>query len=299
MSERKYNRVAVLMGGPTSERDVSIKSGQAVARALRKAGYEASDVVADKMARYNLPEHCEAVFMAVHGEYGEDGRFQRELHAAGIPYTGTVYDKMMLSFDKIRTKEILQARELPTAEFEVLVHDDTELELPVVLKPALQGSSIGVEIVKHIDDWDAALVRIRKLKEDILVEKYIPGRELTVGILGDRALPVLEIEAPDGHFDYKAKYASLGRTRYTVPAELSEATTRRAQELALECFDLLGCKDLARVDFRLNPEEELFILELNSIPGFTETSLLPKAAAAEGLNFEDFCATIMEMASLG
>jgi len=298
MSDQKYHQVAVLMGGPSSECDVSIKSGKAITRALVKAGYDASGVVADKSARFDLPEGTEAVFMAVHGEYGEDGRFQQMLHSMRIPYTGTIYDKMNLSYDKIRTKEILKERELPTAEFEVLIYDETEISFPVVLKPALQGSSIGIEIVDYPEDFAAALKRVQKFRQDILVEKFIAGRELTVGILGDEVLPIVEIIAPKGRYDFKAKYSSLGLTQYVCPAEISDNVKQAAEDYARQCFDVLGCRHLGRVDFRMDEDENLYILECNSLPGFTETSLMPKAALAAGISFEDLCSRVMEMAQL-
>jgi len=293
----RFKHVAVLMGGPSEERAVSLKSGQAVVEALSLAGYAVSGV--DCRADINgLPADTEAVFVAIHGAFGEDGEVQALLASRGIPYTGTKAAAMPLSFDKIATKERLVEADLPTAAYEVLERGGTpSLVPPVVVKAPRQGSTIGLHLVFKADDLAAAMEDAWRYDERILVEQYIAGRELTVGILGSKALPVVEIQPLEGHYDYEAKY-TRGDTAYLVPAPLPDDLTLCVQAMARQVFQLLGARDLGRVDFRLDEEGNLYILELNTIPGFTATSLLPKAAAANGLDFPTLCAQIMEQASV-
>ncbi|MFT5124165.1 MAG: D-alanine-D-alanine ligase [Candidatus Omnitrophota bacterium] len=285
------------MGGPSEEREVSLKSGAAVVEALRQAGYAVIGV--DCRADLDgLPANTEAVFVAIHGAFGEDGGVQSLLEARGIPYTGTKAAAMPISFDKITTKERLTAAGLPTAAYEVLgALDAPRMAVPLVVKAPRQGSTIGLHVVMDAEKLEPALEDARRYDDRILVETYIPGRELTAGILDGKPLPLVEIQPHEGHYDYEAKY-TRGDTTYLVPAPLPEVLTRHIQELALKAFALLDVRDLGRVDFRLNEAGELFILEVNTIPGFTATSLLPKAAASQGIDFPTLCAQIMELASL-
>ena len=287
------------MGGPSAEREVSLRSGAAVAAALREAGYARVDEVDATEAALPALDGAEAVFIALHGAYGEDGGAQADLEALGIPYTGTRAAAMPVSFDKVRTKKRLRAAGLPVAEDEVLPAgcDRTSLPPPFVVKPPSQGSSVGVTVVTALQQWEEALAASRAYEPDVLVERYIPGRELTVGVLHGEALPVVEIVPAAGHYDYDAKYAhENGPTEYRVPAPIEPATAAEAQRLAVETFRALEAEHLARVDFRLDPEGALHILELNTIPGFTATSLLPKAAVSAGVAFPDLCRSIMEAA---
>jgi len=289
-------RVAVAAGGPSSEREVSLRSGAAVAAALRTAGYDV--VETDPAAgRLDLPSGVRGVFLALHGRYGEDGTVQAELEARGVPYTGSDPAASRICFSKRLTRERLAAAGLPVAPGATLTAPApvAPLPLPVVVKPSREGSSIGCHRVFHEAEWYPALTDALRRDDEAVVERYIPGRELTVGIVGDRALPAVEVRAPDGYYDYTAKYTA-GRTEYLVPAPLTPAEAARAAELAGATFRTLGARDLGRVDFRLTPEGEWFILELNNLPGFTATSLLPKAAAAAGIPFPALCARIMEMA---
>lgn len=299
MRKLSYNHVAVLMGGPSAERPVSLKSGAAVAQGLRDAGYAKVSEV--DVTEADVPDlnGAEAVFVALHGAFGEDGQVQQILEARGIPYAGTRAADLPVSFDKVLSKNVLREHQLPVAPDEVLAagQHETTLPVPFVVKPPLQGSSIGISVVTEAAQWPAALAEARKHQDEVLVEQFIDGRELTVGILGETTLPVVEICAPSGTYDYDAKYVySQGQTEYKVPAPLDAETETACCDLALKTFRALGGLHLGRVDFRLDPAGTLFILELNTIPGFTPTSLLPKSAVAAGIPFPELCRQIMEMA---
>jgi D-alanine-D-alanine ligase len=285
------------MGGPSPERDVSLASGRAVAKGLREAGYRVAEV--EIVGRQlTAPAGTEAVFIAMHGEYGEDGEVQDALRRLGMPYTGSGPEASRAGMDKRTSKRIFVERGIPTAAFEVLSDGQTRtLPLPVVVKPPCGGSSIGCQIVTEEKDWAAALRQAREHGDAVLVEAFVPGRELTAGVVGRTALPVVEIEAPGGVYNFAAKYTK-GASRYLAPAPLPPPLASRCQAIALRVFDALGCRHLGRVDMRLTPEGELKVLEMNSIPGFTENSLLPKAAGAAGIPFSALCATIMEMAEV-
>ncbi len=286
--------VAVLKGGVSAERDVSLRSGEAVAHGLREAGYAVTEV--DVTCRdIVLPAGTDVVFVALHGDFGEDGGVQEILDDMGVPYTGSGAAASRASFDKITTKERLVAAGIPTPEYRVVGSDPVSpLPLPVVVKPACQGSTIGIHCVRVPDQWTAAC-RDAQAHGRSLVETYVPGRELTVGVVGELALPVGEIIAPEQWYDYDAKYTT-GATQYIFPAELDDAVARCCRELALETFRVMGCRGMARVDFRLPPDGEPTVLEINTIPGFTATSLLPKGAAAAGIGFAELCAMIVESA---
>ena len=295
---RKFNKVAVLMGGPSSERAISLKSGAAVANGLRTAGYQVVEVdVTDRTL--TLPETVEGVFIALHGEFGEDGGVQQLLETRRLPYTGSNPTSSRASFDKRLSKKIFVEAGIPTASYEVLGPEDTlTLPYPVVVKPPCQGSTIGIFKVNHAEEWSAAFKESLRYDGEIIAEAFIPGRELTVGVVGETAFPAIEILAPDGWYDFTAKY-SKGQSRHLCPAPLTDALASRIKAIALDTFRALGCRGLGRVDFRLTEDGKLYVLELNNIPGFTETSLLPKAAQQAGIPFADLCATIMEMARLG
>jgi D-alanine-D-alanine ligase len=292
---RRFKKIAVLKGGPSAEREVSLASGAAVARALRSLDYEVVEVdVTGHDVRW--PEGCEAAFIALHGTFGEDGELQALLEARGLPFTGSGSVSSRTSFDKVATKRILERQGIATPRYEVLTPGQARtLPLPVVVKPPRQGSSIGISKVFEESAWPAALDAALKLDTEALVETFIEGAELTVGVVGEQVLPIVEIRAPEGYYDYRAKYTK-GLTEYLVPAPLDEATTRACQSLAWRTFTALECRGLGRVDIRLTPDGHPFVLELNSIPGFTETSLLPKAARAVGLEFPALCEKILNLA---
>ncbi len=286
------------MGGASSEADVSRRSGKAVADGLRAAGYDvvAVDLQDDRLPA--LPEGCEAVFIAMHGSFGEDGQVQALLDARGVPYTGSGAAASARAFDKIASKCCFEAAGVSTPAYVVVDNGVLPtLPLPFVVKPACQGSSIGVHIVTDGAEWGAAWSDARQYGT-VLVEAYVPGSELTVGIVDGEALPVVQIVAPDDNYDFRAKYLS-GETQYRVPAPLAAEVLERCQALAKRVYTALGCRGFGRVDIRLRPDGALFVLEMNTIPGFTATSLLPKAAQAAGLGFPVLCERILNTAACG
>lgn len=297
MNKRRFERVAVLKGGVSIEREVSLRSGAAVAQGLRQAGYQVTEV--DVTSRsLDLPAAIEAVFIVLHGEFGEDGQVQALLEQRRIPYTGANPGGSLLAFDKGLTKHLLARHGIATADYELLRQGQARtLPLPVVVKPVRQGSSFGVHKVTAESEWAPALADALRYAGEAMVETYIEGKELTVGVVDGEVLPVIEIRAPDNNYDYRAKYTK-GVTEYLVPAPITEAETRRAQELARQTFHALNCRALGRIDLRLRPDGRMYVLELNSIPGFTETSLLPKAAAAAGYDFSSLCDRILQLAAI-
>lgn len=294
---RRFNRVAVFKGGISGEREVSLRSGAAVGEGLRRAGYTVVEIdVRDRNPV--VPAECEAVFIALHGEFGEDGELQGLLRRRGIPYTGSGPAASRKAFDKRLTKETMVEGNIPTARYEIIsVNQSRTLPLPVVTKPLREGSSIGISRVFCEEEWDEAMQLALSHGSEVLVEAYHEGRECTVGILGENTLPVVEIVPAEGYYDYEAKYIR-DTTRYIVPADIAADCAGRAQGLSMKLFNSLGCNGFARVDFILCADGSLVFLELNSIPGFTPSSLLPKAARAAGIEFPDLCKRIMETADL-
>lgn len=293
---RSFDRIAVLKGGPSLERDVSLRSGAAVAKGLGAAGYEVIEieVAGPGVALTGNPD---AVFIALHGEFGEDGGIQREIERLGKPYTGSGPEASDAAFDKLVTKRILKESGISAPDYEVMRRGNApKPALPVVVKPIRQGSSLGVHMVRRSEDWAGAVADALKYGDEFLVEQYIEGREITVGIVGNEALPAVEIVVPDGWYDYTAKYASIG-TKYVAPAPLEGNVAERCGQSALRTFRALGCRGFGRVDMRVDREGTVYVLELNSIPGFTETSLLPKAARCSGMEFPELCSRIVELAT--
>lgn len=279
------------------EREVSLRSGRAVAEGLRQAGRSVVEVDVRERRLY-LPSGVEAVFIALHGEFGEDGQVQELLERDCIPYTGAGPAGSRLAFDKKLAKEVMVARNISTPDFEILrIGGRRNIGLPVVVKPVSQGSSFGVHKVASESEWNAAFADALAYGNEVLVESFIEGWELTVGIVCGEALPIIDIRAPGSNYDFHAKY-TMGVTEYLVPAALDLESTRRCQDLSLRTFDALGCRGLGRVDLRLSEDGIAYVLELNTIPGFTETSLLPKAALAAGLGFPALCDRIMQAAAL-
>ena len=291
------------MGGTSSEREVSLKSGAAVVEGLKEAGFDVVPLVLDEDRIDRLPEGVEAVFLALHGGYGENGGVQADLDKLGVPYTGPGAAASRITIDKIATKRVLEAAGVPTAPYEVLPRgkNETKLPLPVVVKPPRDGSSVGISRVAERGQWAAALKAARDVdpQGEVLVEAYIPGREWTVGVVGKQALPVIEIQAPNGWYGYTEKYTK-GMTRYVFPESAEDAPlVAQCQILALLAFQAAGCRGMSRVDFRVTPEGRPYVLEINTIPGFTATSLLPKAAAKAGMSFSQLCAKLLESAACG
>jgi D-alanine-D-alanine ligase len=293
----QFKQVVVLKGGVSAEREVSLESGAAIAAGLREAGYDVTEV--DVQARdFTVPDGTEAAFIALHGTFGEDGGAQARLEELGIPYVGAGVEASRTAFDKLLTEQVLKKAGVPVPSGEVLRAGQARtLPLPVAVKPPREGSSVGCHLVFEEPDWADALAEALTHDEEVLVQQFIPGREFTVGIVDGDVMPVIEIVPEKGWYDYAAKYKE-DTTRYVVPAELSPEKTAEMQATALKTFDALGARGFGRVDFRMTPEGDLFVLELNTIPGFTSHSLLPKAAKAAGIDFPALCDRIMKTASL-
>jgi D-alanine-D-alanine ligase len=290
--------ITVMLGGPGAERNVSLQSGRAVAGALRSLGHAVRELDPEKPG-WSLAAGTDVVFLALHGAYGEDGTVQRELEAMGVPYTGCGSEASRIAFDKVLTKERCLQAGVPTAPHLVLDAPDAPWphgwRPPLVIKPVCQGSSVGLQFVRATADWPAALAESLRHDARVLVEEQIIGRETTVGILEGRPLPVVEVRPKEGSYDFVNKYTK-GRTDYFCPAEFDSATTRRIQEAGLGAFRAIGGRDYARVDVMVRPEGSPVVLEVNTLPGMTETSLLPKAAAAAGLSYAALCQKMIDLA---
>jgi len=291
--------IAVLMGGPGSERPVSLASGAGVAVALRSLGAEVIEIDVHG-PEFEIPQEVDLAFNVIHGTFGEDGQLQRILEARGVPYTGEGVEGSELAIDKISTKRRLLERGVPTALFEVLSGlERPSLPLPFVLKAPKEGSSVGVYIVRDSAEVEARLSDVRHYTNEVLVEEFVEGRELTVGILGERALPVVEICPKQGFYDFKNKYPFLNPQAagadHWCPAPLDEALTRAVQELALAAHRALGLSVYSRVDVLLGEKMGPVVLEINTIPGMTQVSLLPEAAAAAGISYPQLCAEVISL----
>jgi len=288
----RNRRLVVLKGGPGSEREVSLRSGASVAAALRKAGAQIEEIELTD-TKVLIPEGTELVFNLIHGTFGEDGGIQQVLDDLGIAYTGERAAQSRVAFDKILTKKALVKAGVPTPRFEILrAGDHPTIPLPIVIKAPCQGSSVGVHLIYDAASIKPALADCLLHGEEILVEELVIGRELTVGVIGDQVLPVVEIKPNEGFYDYANKYTK-GATEYLVPAPLKDSETEAVQRVALAAVRALGLGVYSRVDVLLSPAGPT-VLEINTIPGMTETSLLPKAAAAMGIDFTALCCRIAE-----
>jgi len=287
-----------MLGGPSAERDVSLKSGKAVANALRSLEHTVQELD-PRDDSWSLPTDTDVVFLALHGTYGEDGTVQKRLEEQGVPYTGCDSEASRTAFDKVLTKKRCLETGVPTAPFEVITSPTTPWPRgwnpPVVLKPVRQGSSVGLQFVEDVADWSAALIEALRYDSEILMEEKILGRETTVGILGGEALPIVEVRPKEGSYDYRNKYTA-GRTEYFCPAPFDAAAAQRIQSAALGAFRAVGGRDYGRVDVMVRANGEPVVLEVNTLPGMTETSLLPKAAAAAGLSFPELCQRMIDLA---
>lgn len=293
-------QVAVVMGGLSNESEISLRSGEAVVQALQTAGYAVTPVCLKEESVEALPAGVEAVFIALHGGYGENGGIQRDLDARGIPYTGPGAWTSALCMDKVATKRVLDEAGIQTPPGATVKVSEIEagipFALPVVVKPPRDGSSVGLSKVTAVEQW-AEAVRLACAQDEAaeaLVEAYIPGRELAVGVVNGKALPVIEILAPNGWYDFHAKYAA-GGSRHIYPE--ASALTERLQRIAEAAYRVTRCRGAVRVDFRLTEAGEAYILEINTAPGCTATSLLPEAAARAGMSFPELCAMLVESAA--
>ena len=299
------------MGGMSGEREVSLNTGMAIAEALRELGHSVVEVDVDKdLPRVLSMEKPDVAFTALHGRGGEDGSVQGLLEIMRIPYTGSGILASAVTMDKVMTKKILRFHGIPVIDDVVVSNSESyedaaatvlrEPSYPLMVKPAMEGSSIAVTEVRQPAGLKEALDAVFKIDDRALIEKFIEGRLLTVGILGrePKVLPVLEIKTREGFYDYRAKYQP-GFTEYEVPAVLNNEITRSAQDISLRTFEYLDCEGVSRVDLMLEDgTERLFVLEINTVPGMTATSLIPKAANAAGMTFEEVVASILEGASL-
>ncbi len=307
MPKTRFGKIGVLMGGPSSEREISLKSGKAVYQTLSNAGYAtlAIDIRSDN-AEENIrllkSQQIDCAFLALHGRFGEDGQIQGLLDNLKIPYTGSGVRASKLAMDKVASRQIFQKHGLNVPKYSLLdknaYHQDHRINpaaFPLVVKPATQGSSIGLSIVEEDEALAEAVDAAFSFDDRILIEEYIRGREVTVGILEEQALPVIEITPKKKFFDYEAKYQA-GMTEYTVPAKLEAVLTEKVRGAGLCAHRLLGCVGCSRVDIILSAENIPFVLEVNTIPGLTQMSLLPKAAQTAGIDFLQLCLKLIELA---
>jgi D-alanine-D-alanine ligase len=303
----KGEKIGVLMGGMSSEREISKNTGSAIIKALQKRGYNAVPVDVDnKIADILQKNNIEVAFIALHGSLGEDGTIQGLLEILRIPYTGSGILASALSINKVASKIIFSYHGLPTPSFQSFCADEDEVNhlqnqikipLPFVIKPSEEGSTIGVSIIEEKKNITDNLKKALQYSREILIEKFIHGRELTVGILNGRPLPLVEICPKSGFYDYKSKY-TRGETEYIISPNLDKEKADEIKDIAVRAFTALGCRGVARVDFILSTNGSPFILEINTIPGMTETSLLPMAAKQAGIDFESLVEKILWGSSL-
>lgn len=305
-------KIVVVMGGPSTEAEVSRRSGTAILEALKAKGYNAEGLELNPATFANdiKDSGAEFVFNALHGKFGEDGIIQGTLEMMGIPYTGSGVMAAAVTMDKVATKRFFMAEGIPTPKahtyfrYEFKKRDLTgeilqEFGVPVVVKASSQGSSIGVVIVEKAEELEAALSEAFKYDREVLVEEFIKGRELTVAVWGNEekqeALPIIEITTVTGRYDYVTKY-KVGASTHIIPAPLPEEVTKKVKEIAIRAFAVCGCSGMARVDFMLGEDNQPYVIEVNTIPGMTETSLVPDAGRAAGIEFPELCARILAMA---
>lgn len=301
MQDLKKKKVGVLMGGLSGEREISLRSGHGVASALRSRGYSVVEIDADRrVAEKIFQEKIEVAVLMLHGRFGEDGTIQGMLEVMGVPYTGSGPLASAIAMDKDLTKRLVRGDRFSTADWR-MIHgaefpQESPLPLPVVVKPNNEGSTLGVSIVREPSSFRPALEKAFSLDAWVMVEKFVTGRELTVGLLNGEPLPIIEVVPRGGFYDYEAKYTK-GMTEYIVPARVSEGIQKKTQAVSREIYCSLRLAGVARLDFILEGETPQF-LEANTIPGMTETSLVPKAAASIGISYEDLCERILQGATL-
>lgn len=308
MAIKNLGSIGVLMGGPSSEREISLKSGKAVYQSLRSAGIDAVaiDIKTEDAAENSAllkASRIDCAFLALHGWFGEDGQIQAILEELKMPYTGSGPQASRIAMDKAASRgaflkanlTIPRCEVLEKMEYREIEFNFEQFGLPLVVKPASQGSSVGLSIIDRREQFSTALDLAFRYGEKVLIEEYISGRELTVGILDEQPLPLIEIMPKNRFFDFQAKYQS-GMSEYIVPAQVSPEIAELVQAKALLAHKILGCCNFSRVDIILRRDNTPFVLEVNTIPGFTETSLLPKAARASGIDFIGLCVKLIELA---
>ena len=305
----KRLKIVVLMGGKSNEREISLKSGKAVYQSLKDAGFDAVPIdIIEEDAGAIVADikglDADIAFIAMHGRFGEDGTLQEILESAAIPYTGCGPRASRLAMDKVASREVFLEHGISVPRSRVFedellskinLDDLADLGFPLVVKPAAAGSSIGVSIVNNQGDLIQALESAFSHDKRIIIEEYLEGRELTVGILDDEPLPVIEIVPKERVYDYKAKYTAPD-TKYLVPAPIDDRLSERAKRLGKLAHTSLGCRSFSRADMMMDGRGNIFVLEVNTIPGMTERSLLPKAAEACGLGFDRLCVKLIEYA---
>ncbi len=305
MNAKDFGKVAVLLGGRSAEREVSLRSGGMVLNALRRRGVDAHgfDPQQRDLAAL-IAEKFDRVFIALHGRYGEDGTIQGALELLGIPYTGSGVLASALAMDKWRSKLVWQAAGIPTPRYELLTAASdlkavsARLGLPLMVKPANEGSSIGMSKASAAAELDEAYTLAANYDSVVLAEQFIQGIELTAGVLGGEALPLIKLETPRKFYDYEAKYRA-NDTRYIIPCGLAAAAEAELQQQVLAAFNALGCRGWGRVDLMLDAVGKPWFIEVNTSPGMTDHSLVPMAARHAGLSFEDLVLRILELAHVG
>ena len=296
--------IAVLLGGKSAEREISLKTGAAVERALLARGYQVRTIdPVDDLAARLLESRPKAAFVALHGRFGEDGSVQGLLECFGIPYTGSGVLASALAMDKVLTKRVLAASGIPTPDFAVLESTaeppfELSIEPPVVVKPAKEGSSVGIALVFEESQLEPAIKAALDLGGPALIERYVKGKELSVAILEGRSLGAIEIAPARDFYDYEAKYAADSGTRYIYPASISKDLQEELGSLASLAFSTLGCAGVCRADFMVDQHDRPWFIEINTLPGMTETSLVPKIAAGLGISFEELCERLLLSARL-
>jgi D-alanine-D-alanine ligase len=308
----KDKKVGVLMGGMSSEREISLKTGEAIVSSLKRLGYQTVAIDVDQnICQKLLKERVDVAFIALHGRYGEDGAIQGLLEIMNIPYTGSGVAASAMAMDKIVAKSLFKSEGILTPDYIALTEEEVAsfcrslesgeslpFDFPVVVKPSSEGSTIGVRIVRDRGDMKEAVEEAKSYSPTIFVEKYVKGAEITVGVIEGETVPTIEI-VPRSHFyDYTAKYTK-GMTEYRLTTSLDEATDRQVHEIALRAYRVLGCRGAARVDLIVDTDMTPWILEVNTIPGMTETSLLPKAAESVGISFDVLVERMLKGARCG
>lgn len=304
----KQGKIIVIMGGPSSEAEVSRRTGAAIVAALQEKGWQAEGLELEPatVAETIKNSGCRAVFNAIHGKYGEDGRLQAMLEMLGVPYTGSGVLASALTIDKAAIKNVFLGAGIPTPRSRTYLKYEqkrdlaaeilAEFSLPVVVKAASQGSSIGVVIVEEADRLDAALTECFQYDEEVLIEEFITGTELTVAVMGDpekqEVMPIIEITTESGRYDYESKY-KVGASHHIIPARISEKDAEAVRQAALKTFRVCGCRGVARIDVMLSEAGVPNVIDVNTVPGMTETSLVPDAARAMGVSFPELCERIL------